>query len=311
MHEISQKAINHIIAEEVSSPAYYERHYRRPEWPGGASGVTVGNGYDLGYASRQKIADDFGPHVSAGMLSVMQSCSGIRGGAASARLAGVRNQIDIPWPVAYDVFLKRDVPQWTATVYKALGSNCDFLTPTCLGIEVGLAYNRGAGGFNSPGDRYVEMRAIKADVVAKRFTDIPDQHDKMARLWVGTSVAGVAGRRHREAKLFREGLKETPADIKTVPVPTVEPEPDVIDSNRPDQRARTPQPKTTPAQHGTAASVGAGPPAAAKQAGFSDEAVALIAGLSIAAAIVVWVLWYRNRNPTGGFPSEVKPATGA
>jgi hypothetical protein len=58
MHQISQAAINHIIAEEVSSPAYYERHYRKPEWPGGASGVTVGNGYDLGYASPQKIRDD-------------------------------------------------------------------------------------------------------------------------------------------------------------------------------------------------------------------------------------------------------------
>src|SRR4051812_4531830 len=166
MHQISQKAINHIIAEEVTSPDYYEKHYRKPEWPGGSSGITIANGYDLGYATRDKVAKDFGGRVSPEMLAVMQSCCGVKGAAASAMLKGVRSKIDIPWPVAYAVFLQRDVPQWTATLYRSV-PNCDDLTPTCLGVEVGLIYNRGAGGFNSPGDRYTEMRAIKADMAAK------------------------------------------------------------------------------------------------------------------------------------------------
>lgn len=300
MHAISQKAINHIIAEEVSSPAYYERHYRRPEWPGGASGVTVGVGYDLGYASKEKIRQDWGPHVSAQMIAIMQSCAGVKGASAKALLPSVRNQIDIPWSAANDVFIKRDVPQWTATLYNSLGPNCDLLTPTCLGIEVGLIYNRGAGGFNSAGDRYVEMRAIKADVLAKNFNDIPRQHDSMARLWVGTSVAGVAGRRHREAALFREGLKET-GEIKTVSVPKAEPDPDVAASNRTDDRARTPQPRTTPTQNGTTATVGGGPGAAAKAAGWSNGDVATVVAISILAAAIIWFAWYRNRNPHGGF----------
>lgn len=299
--QISQKAINHIIAEEVSSPAYYEKHYRRPEWPGGASGVTVGNGYDLGYASRDKIQKDFGGRLPETMVAVMKSCSGVKGSAAAAMLRSVKNQIDVPWSVAYAVFMERDVPQWTATVRNAVGLNFEKMTPTCAGVEVGLAYNRGAGGFNAAGDRYKEMREIKACIQSMNFPAIPVWHERMARLWEGTSVSGVAGRRRREAALFREGLKENVSAPKSVTIVPKEPEPEVIASNRPDQTARTPQPKTTPAQNTTTGTTALGPPAAAASAGWSKEAVIGTAFASIAVAILVFVIWYRNRNPHGGF----------
>ena len=38
---ISQSAFNLIVREEVSSEAYYKRHYTHPEWPGEKSGVTI------------------------------------------------------------------------------------------------------------------------------------------------------------------------------------------------------------------------------------------------------------------------------
>lgn len=296
--QISQIAINHIIAEEVSSPAYYERHYRRPEWPGGASGVTIGVGYDLGYASKDKIRADWGSRVPAQMLRIMMTCSGVKGGAAKALLASVRPQIEIPWDMAYEVFISRDIPQWTATCERAL-PNFSELTATCKGIEVGLAYNRGAGGFTSNGDRFREMRQIRSYMTTREFALIPGQHRSMARLWRGTSVNGVADRRLREAALFEKGLKE-PAG-KVVEVAKAQIDPDQQAANREDQRARTPQPKTTPAQNTTSASVGAAPPAAAKQAGYSNEAVAMITAISLTIAIISWVVWYRNRNPKGGF----------
>ena len=37
----SQAAFDLIVAQEVSSKAYYEKNYRRPEWPGEQSGATV------------------------------------------------------------------------------------------------------------------------------------------------------------------------------------------------------------------------------------------------------------------------------
>jgi hypothetical protein len=52
----SQAAIDLIVMEEVSSQAAYTKLYQGPTWPGGASGVTIGIGYDGGYSTPAVIA---------------------------------------------------------------------------------------------------------------------------------------------------------------------------------------------------------------------------------------------------------------
>jgi peptidoglycan hydrolase-like protein with peptidoglycan-binding domain len=44
--DIPIKAVTFIAIEEVGSRAYFETHCARPDYPGGASGVTIGVGYD-------------------------------------------------------------------------------------------------------------------------------------------------------------------------------------------------------------------------------------------------------------------------
>jgi hypothetical protein len=235
---ISQSAFDLIVAEEVSSKDYYIKHYQHPEWPQGASGVTVGIGYDLGYSSRAKIAADFGPYIPADMLAVMQRCSGVNGGSAASLLGSVKSSIIIPWDVAIKVFSERDVPQWVAQVKRAC-PGADKLNSTCLGVIVSLAYNRGAGGFNSGGDRNLEMREIKDCIASGDIAQIPSLFRSMARIWPG--VSGLQGRRRREAALFEKGiaLGKTPVpEIATTPV--AEPDQQIIVQSKPDQQARTP-----------------------------------------------------------------------
>lgn len=198
---IGLASIEEIIREEDSSEWYFIKHYQQPEWPGGASGVTIMLGYDLGYANPEKIHRDLGGKISADMLAACVACSGITGAAAHEQMLRVRSRINIPWLVSLDVFLHNDMPEWIATVRKYL-PNTELLPPDCLGILVSLAYNRGAGGFNAAGDRSREMRAIKADMAAKNFADIPNQFRSMARLWTG----GVHDRRFREAAIFQAAL---------------------------------------------------------------------------------------------------------
>lgn len=200
---ISLSAIEEIIFEEDSSEWFYLKHYQHPEWPGGASGVTIALGYDLGYAKPDKIRADWTGLVPDSMISVLTSCSGFTGVHAHDKMVQVKNQISIPWSAALQVFLKRDMPNWIATAAHLL-PNWDKLGPTCKGIIVSLIYNRGAAGFNQTGDRMREMRAIKTDMVAQHFDDIPNQFRSMARLWTG----GVHARRLREAALFQQGLEE-------------------------------------------------------------------------------------------------------
>lgn len=220
---ISRAAEDLIIAQEVTSKEAYNRNYRRPEWPGGGSGVTIGIGYDLGMSTQAQIRSDWGAYVSAQMLAVMAACAGITGKSASKLLPQVRGKIDIPWDVALHVFENVDMPRWEARVRKAL-PNYDALPPDCRGVLVSLSYNRGMS-YSTAGDRYREMRNIKQWMTTKQFDKIPGELDSMARLWENTSVRGVATRRHVEAKLFRKGLAQMKTQLVSQPEQEDEPVP--------------------------------------------------------------------------------------
>lgn len=294
---ISQASIDLIVTEEVSSKAYYVRHYQNPEWPGGASGITIAIGYDLGYASVAKIEADWGPHVSPAMLDVMKRCSRISGSAAKALLPNVKNLITIPWDAAMSVFMSRDVPQWIATVQRAV-PNTDKIGPTCLGVLTSVAYNRGAAGFNAEGARYTEMHEIRNTMAASVFPPVANCLRAMKRLW--PTVKGLRDRREHEAVLWEEGLRlvaaGTDAPASTLPSVIV-PDPEVPTKAGP---ARTKPPATTAAQNTTAgAIVVAGGKAASVAAanGAHTSTIILIAVLGVVAGAGLWWAWYRNRNP--------------
>lgn len=291
--KIGQRAFDLIVAQEVTSQAYYIRHYTSPEWPGGASGVTVGIGYDLGMASRSKIQADWGPHVTPSMLSVMTRCAGVSGLAARDLLPQVKNTITIPWSSAISVFANRDMPQWTAAVCAML-PHTDTLEPDGLGVLVSIAYNRGCS-FNNQGDRYTEMRAIKGHMNGM-LAAIPADIRSMERLW--PTVKGLRDRRAAEAALFQTSLTDPRAGAGAEA--TVGATPDVVDPEIPLNAgpARTKPPTTTATQHGTAGAIVVAGAGAAYAAGFPWPTIIVIGiGAAVVAGIVWWLI-YRNRNPT-------------
>jgi len=206
---IAKEAIDFIVAKEVSSRQHYEAVLHRPEWPEGESGVTIGIGYDLGYATRSDVDHDWGPYLPAEMIPQLKRCCGVTGIAARDLCRKVRGSISVPWTAAMIVFMERDIPKWDSAVRKAL-PNYDELGLLCRGVLVSLAYNRGAS-FSKKGDRYEEMRAIKARMTARDFLAIPAEIESMKRLWTSPSNRGVALRRGGEAELFRKGLQQMAA----------------------------------------------------------------------------------------------------
>lgn len=202
---ISQAAIDLIVDAEVTGESAYNRLYRAPTWPQGQSGVTIGIGYDVGYVTATELHDDWDGKISDLMVAALESRAlGIQGPLAGHRARELRSIVDVPWDAAMAVFQNHDIPKWIARVNVAL-QNINLLSPDSLGAIVSLAYNRGTS-FSMVGDRYREMRAIKADMTAKNFADIPAQFRSMKRLWAGTSVAGLVTRREAEAVLFEKGL---------------------------------------------------------------------------------------------------------
>ena len=204
----SQKAIDLIVQEETGGESYYNATERHPDWPGGASGVTIGGSYDLGYETAAQIAADWGDKLPAAMVRTCQSVAGIHGSAAHSHAHEIYSQVDVPWDVALDVFRNRDIPKWEKIVQNHL-PNTDKLSGDSFGALVSLAFNRGPS-FDLPGDRYGEMRQIKALMASENFAAIPGQFLSMRRLW--PEGGDLWKRREHEAILFAGGLPELATD---------------------------------------------------------------------------------------------------
>jgi GH24 family phage-related lysozyme (muramidase) len=203
---ISDRAFNLIVEFEVSSQQAYEAKYRGPIWPQGASGVTIGIGYDVGYASKTQLHADWDGAIPTAMVTALEQALGVQGAAAKPLAASLKSKVDVSWAAAIGVHRGKVIPRWVGLVERNL-ANTNLLKPDSLGALVSLTYNRGAS-FSKAGDRYREMRAIKQHMGDKALSQIPGEFRSMKRLW--PTVPGLQTRREREAKLFERGLVETP-----------------------------------------------------------------------------------------------------
>jgi hypothetical protein len=194
---IPERAIDLIIAFEVGSPEVYHAKYRRPIWPGAASGVTVGIGYDLGHAAPRVIALDWESHPHAVRLSTASGTTGPLARELAKRLADVV----IEYGHARQVFDQTSVVEHYRIARRVFGGPAfDALPPNAQGALVSVVFNRGGA---MAGERRREMRAIRdACVPAADTACIATQLRAMTRLWAGTDIeAGMRRRRHAEAEL--------------------------------------------------------------------------------------------------------------
>jgi len=202
---ISPDAISLIVAFEITSAAHYSRALSRPTWPQGRSGVTIGIGYDLGYASAGDIKEDWLSIVDASTVARLLSVQGIKGPGASDAARGIQD-VEIVWDAAYRNFVQALRYYAGETIHYF--PNTDQLSPDSFGALVSLVYNRGSATapvLDDPIDRRLEMREIKQLCLARQFDKVPDEIRKMKRLWQN----GLVRRRELEALLFERGLRST------------------------------------------------------------------------------------------------------
>jgi hypothetical protein len=294
--QISQKTFDFIVAQEVSSKAYYQKHYMRPEWPGLSSGPTVGIGYDLGQCKAAKIKKDWQDVVPPLMLEQMMSCAGKTATAGRNKTAQVKNKISIPWDAAMHVFATRDVPQWTGAVLKAVPGS-DKLCPDHLGVLVDLAYNRGIGGFNSTNSRFKEMRAIRNYVTSGQLEKVAPEFWKMKRLWPNTR--GLRLRCDKRKTIWEDALGNPNQPVaKNLSQTPFHLDPDMILESG---AARTTPPPVTPVQAGSSIFAGLAALGGSIEA-FATGSIGVplfIFGIFISflIATTIWILWYRTNNP--------------
>ena len=188
-----------IIRWEVSSPAFYRKKLEKPIWPGGASGVTWGIGYDGGHQTRATIVDDWQEHEAVERLG---TTAGITGQQARAILSQYR---DIPTAFEYAsrVFEERSLIEYERRTERAFDTDLAAMKPGACAALVSLVYNRGA---SMTGDSRREMRNIRDQCLPNDHACTAAELRSMKRLWRGTvNENGLSARREAEAQLAEGG----------------------------------------------------------------------------------------------------------
>ncbi len=203
MNMVSSAAIAMIERFEVGGEQDY---VARPTWPGGASGVTIGVGYDLGYASPAQIAEDWAM-LPKEICHRLQSYSGKTGVAAAAVICNAHD-IFVPEVAALDVFRRRDIPR-AVNLTNETFLNCAAISPDSFGALVSLVFNRGSSMRDTqPNSNRLEMRQIRDAMARSEFDSIPTFIRNMKRLWIGKGLDGLLARRDTEAAMFENGLSQ-------------------------------------------------------------------------------------------------------
>jgi peptidoglycan hydrolase-like protein with peptidoglycan-binding domain len=202
-----------IAAEETGGLAYYHAVTRWPHYPGVASGVTIGVGYDLRFNTEENLRELWGDHLSQGVLDELSNDIGKRG--TKKRIDELKRiGIEIPFKAAWPVFTEKTLPRFfysTESIYPSLTR----LPELCRSVLVSIVFNRGT---SFSGSTRREMRVIR-DILAEAddiglhkrkrkmiLADVEEQIVSMKRLWNISS--GLIKRRQAEANLWRKGLEE-------------------------------------------------------------------------------------------------------
>lgn len=185
-----------VVRWEVGSPAQYVRKYQGVICPGGASGPTVGIGFDLGHNTQTAIRAAWAssPHVDA-----LASGSGVVGPDACKAWRAQHHGIRIPYDDAIRTFTAHDWPRYSAMAARAYRRGWEGLTYPHQAALTSNGYNR---GFSFLGARRTELREIRDTCVPSSLAPCTaGQLRASCRVWDSQPDIrkGLCARRHAEA----------------------------------------------------------------------------------------------------------------
>ena len=201
----SKTGLRLIVTHEISSKAYYNRRLKNPIWPGGASGITIGIGYDLGYTSKAKMHRDWDGKIADANTRALEKVCGLKGEAARAKLNLVSiKSVTVSLESASQVFYLSSLPSYAAKCLKAY-PGVEELPADAQAALLSLVFNRGT---RKSGSTRREMKALEALVANADLDGIAAEILKMKRLWEGKGLDGLLRRREDEAALVKGSKRD-------------------------------------------------------------------------------------------------------
>lgn len=174
-----------------------EGHAGKTYWPGGASGVTLDPGVDLGHARPALVAAAYQPLLSPEQFAAVQKVLGIKGRAAKSALradpvlAGIR----ISKQQADTIFKYAAQPYWRDISKRFPGIKGSDVPGAVQTVMLSLAYNRGAGNR--------ALGVLDGPIRRKDWATVADQVGSMQQ---DHRLSGIRRRRRMEGDLIRKAL---------------------------------------------------------------------------------------------------------
>lgn len=205
---LSRKAIYDLIIErEVSSREYYNAKLKSPVWPGKASGVTIGLGYDVGYTTQMQLQEDWSGILQPSEIMRLARYCGKSGSICQTFLP---IPIRISWEDALKVFYNTSLTHHTSIAAGVYGG-LEKLHPYEQTAIVGLVFNRGGSLI---GERRLEMAQLVDAIKSDNDKMMASLIRHMERLWPDSK--GLRYRRELEAKYIEMPDDPIPDEDKLV-----------------------------------------------------------------------------------------------
>ncbi len=194
--ELDPAVVALVVRWEVGSPAQYTRKYKGVICPGGASGPTIGIGYDLGTQTPAAIRATWGWHPA---VDELVTASGKTGPAACNAWRKAHLTIRVPYNDAIRVFSEHDWPKYSAMAARAYRNGWAGLSSFHKGSLTSNGYNR---GFSFLGAKRTELVVIRDTCAPNHDADCSaGQLRASCRVWDSQPAIrkGLCARRNDEA----------------------------------------------------------------------------------------------------------------
>ena len=174
-----------------------EGHVGRPYWPGGASGITLDPGVDLGYADMALVDTLYAPFVEEDQMRIVRGLAGLRGEAAKEALESNRliREIRVSREAADAIFPHAAIPYWRVVAMRFAGLEDADVPPAVHTVMLSLSYNR--GGRN---------RALDVLATPIREKDWRLVGELVSGMQQDHKLEGIRKRRRMEGALIRNGV---------------------------------------------------------------------------------------------------------
>ena len=201
---VTEDSLRAVMEFECGGKSYYEKMYSSPSWPQGASGVTVGVGYDLGYNTKAQIMKDWSPVIGQRLAEILATCAGIKGSAAQSHKNRIKASVKISFEDAWLVFVRSSVPRFAKMTVSSF-PNYKKMHNVTQAMMLSVVFNRGSSLSGNRRRHMVQMRDATTD------QGVINAIDAMKAIWPnsGGNHPGLRNRRNKEVTLIANRGNDT------------------------------------------------------------------------------------------------------